>query len=300
MTRAKYVASFLGREPGRALFVGLYEIGASRPLTFEQYWKVPAYTEMKEFGMIGFRPEKGGGQENAWQYVWMPKTNSDGVQYVARFTDIMDDQGGSIVDFFMMLFDTARNWGDTKLMAMPGYRDRIVHVGLSKEEGLLDLNMPQETIKSIGERGELAGTLLTERFSLKRPHDRLTGKVIQLTWDNHRWVRYRAIMAAIEDLARRFQNRWDIVARKGQPRSYPQLLKRSPSSKPRSYPFGDQDHRRFAEEVTAEFISFVKNGFDAKRSFDLGDSDRQGRSPRPKPRLRVMPPGSSDPREERF
>jgi hypothetical protein len=59
MTGAKYVASFLGREPGRALFVGLYEIGASRPLTFEQYWKVPAYAEMKEFGMHGFRQESG-------------------------------------------------------------------------------------------------------------------------------------------------------------------------------------------------------------------------------------------------
>lgn len=59
MTGAKYVASFLGREPGRALFVGLYEIGASRPLTFEQYWKVSAYAEMKEFGMQGFRLESG-------------------------------------------------------------------------------------------------------------------------------------------------------------------------------------------------------------------------------------------------
>jgi hypothetical protein len=59
MTRAKYVASFLGREPGRALFVGFYEIGASHPLTAEEYWKVPAYVEMKAFGMRGFRPEGG-------------------------------------------------------------------------------------------------------------------------------------------------------------------------------------------------------------------------------------------------
>jgi hypothetical protein len=59
MTRAKYVASFLGREPGKALFIGLYQIGASRSLTFEEYWKVPAYVEMKEFGMHGFRLESG-------------------------------------------------------------------------------------------------------------------------------------------------------------------------------------------------------------------------------------------------
>ena len=59
MTGAKYVASFLGREPGRALFVELYEIGAWPPLTFVEYWKVPAYAEMKEFGMHGFRQESG-------------------------------------------------------------------------------------------------------------------------------------------------------------------------------------------------------------------------------------------------
>lgn len=49
-----YVASFIGHEPGKAVFVGLYEIGASKPLSYEEYWNVPAYVEMKAFGMVGF------------------------------------------------------------------------------------------------------------------------------------------------------------------------------------------------------------------------------------------------------
>jgi hypothetical protein len=57
MKGAGYVASFLGREPGKALFVGLYSIGTSRPLTREEYWKIPAYIEMKAFGMVGFAQE---------------------------------------------------------------------------------------------------------------------------------------------------------------------------------------------------------------------------------------------------
>ena len=52
---ARYIASFLGREPGKALFVGIYEIGASRSLTFKEYWRVPAYVEMKAFGMQGLK-----------------------------------------------------------------------------------------------------------------------------------------------------------------------------------------------------------------------------------------------------
>jgi hypothetical protein len=43
MTQAGYVASFIGHEPGEALFIGLYKIGASKPLTYAEYWEVPAY-----------------------------------------------------------------------------------------------------------------------------------------------------------------------------------------------------------------------------------------------------------------
>ena len=57
MLGAKHVASFIGHEPGKAVFIGLYSIGKSRPLTCRQYWKVPAYVEMKKFGMRGFTGE---------------------------------------------------------------------------------------------------------------------------------------------------------------------------------------------------------------------------------------------------
>lgn len=51
---AGYVASFIAHGAGKALFVGLYRIGEARPLTREEYWQVPAYIEMKSFGMRGF------------------------------------------------------------------------------------------------------------------------------------------------------------------------------------------------------------------------------------------------------
>jgi hypothetical protein len=58
MTGAGYAASFIGNEPGQALFIGLYKIGPSKTLTHEQYWQVPAYIEMKALGMTGFSGEK--------------------------------------------------------------------------------------------------------------------------------------------------------------------------------------------------------------------------------------------------
>ena len=54
-----YVASFIAHGAGRALFVGLYRIGETTTLTADDYWKVPAYVELKEFDMQGFVPEAG-------------------------------------------------------------------------------------------------------------------------------------------------------------------------------------------------------------------------------------------------
>lgn len=54
MKRAAYVAAFIGREPGRALFVGLYSVNGSKPITRKQFWNMPANVELKSLGMRGF------------------------------------------------------------------------------------------------------------------------------------------------------------------------------------------------------------------------------------------------------
>jgi hypothetical protein len=66
MLSAAYVASFIGREAGKALFIGLYSIGPSKPLTVEEYWQIPANIEMKAFGMKGFNPETDGRSSILW------------------------------------------------------------------------------------------------------------------------------------------------------------------------------------------------------------------------------------------
>lgn len=53
-----YVAAFIGHEPSKALFVGLYAIGESKPLTREEYWRIPENVELKKFGMKGFSEEE--------------------------------------------------------------------------------------------------------------------------------------------------------------------------------------------------------------------------------------------------
>lgn len=54
MLRAKYVASFIGREKQQAVFVGLYKVGDHRPLAREAFWEVPEHQKLKEYGLSGF------------------------------------------------------------------------------------------------------------------------------------------------------------------------------------------------------------------------------------------------------
>ena len=49
-----YVASFIGHEPGKALFIGLYSIGKAVPLTEKEYREKPEYLHMKDLGIQGF------------------------------------------------------------------------------------------------------------------------------------------------------------------------------------------------------------------------------------------------------
>jgi hypothetical protein len=57
MKRAQYIASFIGHEPGKALFVGLYSVKGSIPITREQFWEIPENIKLRSLGMNGFTEE---------------------------------------------------------------------------------------------------------------------------------------------------------------------------------------------------------------------------------------------------
>jgi hypothetical protein len=52
--RAKYIASFIGIDAGKALFAGLYAVDGSRPQSYEEYWNIAANKELNAtYGMGG-------------------------------------------------------------------------------------------------------------------------------------------------------------------------------------------------------------------------------------------------------
>jgi hypothetical protein len=57
MQSAKFIASFLGREAGKALFVGLYEVKGWKPMTLEKCRQLPEAVELMSLGMNGFNDD---------------------------------------------------------------------------------------------------------------------------------------------------------------------------------------------------------------------------------------------------
>ena len=51
LTRAVYLASFIGHKKRQALFVGLYAVSGHRPISYQEFWSIPANQELRKLGM---------------------------------------------------------------------------------------------------------------------------------------------------------------------------------------------------------------------------------------------------------
>jgi len=59
-----YVASFIGMNPGEAVFAGLYRIQGSKTVTFEQFWSIPEIKTLLTHRIKGW--EKGDREHHEW------------------------------------------------------------------------------------------------------------------------------------------------------------------------------------------------------------------------------------------
>jgi predicted acylesterase/phospholipase RssA len=89
-----------------------------------------------------------------------------------------------LLAFARSLFTTAQNYRDNMQGSLPSYRERIVQIRFSEDEGGLNLKMGQDTIAGIEEKGAKAGKALHD-FGMER-------------FPEHQWVRMRVLAAQME------------------------------------------------------------------------------------------------------
>ncbi|MBI1744350.1 patatin-like phospholipase family protein [Candidatus Acetothermia bacterium] len=211
---------------------------------------------------------------NDCENIWMPLTNRSGIlPHWTRFDDEKESGFIRLVGFFRAILDTERNWHDNAQLKVPGYRDRIVHVRLAASEGGLNLNMGARIITSLSERGRCAGEMLASRFdpSPMNPNE--------LSWDNHRWIRYRSAMALLEEHLEKLHNNYQSP-QSGQ-QSYQQLVQRAVGAAP-SYQWRDPQQQAFALQITQALMSLSRTWANQNDSFE-------DRAPKPSPELRTLP-----------
>ena len=204
--------------------------------------------------------------------VWMPKRNQEGI--TGRWNAWEEKPPRRrLLAFLRAILDTMQNWMDNSQSTVPGYRDRIVHIRHSKDEGGLNLDMPPGAIEALSDRGRRAGEMLAGRFGPHPPAD------VELTWLNHRWVRYRSTMALLDAALSSYAQAYRSP---GLQPSYAELVRRDPGTPPPSYRWRRAGDAEVAGQMTDELIALTEAW--AKNPTILAVD-----APRPRPELRIVP-----------
>ncbi|UQS16296.1 patatin-like phospholipase family protein [Pseudomonas sp. HS6] len=158
------------------------------------------------------------------QRVVFAKDNGDArLTYWRRFTQ--GGGAGSIVGFLSTVVNVAKDWNHETLSHLPGFRDRIGLIRLTKEEGGLNLAMPQSRILQLSEYGAEAGREFVARFGAP-------GSETTMNWENHQLVRLRLLLASLDE---QFQHlRQGMSATAGTTSDYARFF---------SHPVGPQSYR---------------------------------------------------------
>lgn len=110
-----------------------------------------------------------------------------------RFWPTPDDQSplGGLLDFFGSMVNTMQSWRDEIMFPYPGFRDRITQISLRPDEGGLNLNMPEESILTLGNAGKMAAERLIDRF---HPQGGQGGQ----GWQQHQQVRLKTFLGVLQ------------------------------------------------------------------------------------------------------
>jgi predicted acylesterase/phospholipase RssA len=219
--------------------------------------------------LTDLRPDRPEGESRAW----MSTRNGGGIHPTFTRLPVKGGVKGTF-GLAVAIINSARNWVNSLQAVVPGYRDRIVHIALSKKEGGLNLIMPAKTLEKLNDYGCEAAQLLIDHFI----HGTDNGKPTPMTWDNQRFIRYRSTMALLETFLAKFAKCMNNPEPGDVP--YSQLIGREPHDPPPTGYRLDPDQIPYAKYETDKLIELGN---------DMAAGDLQDGSPKPEPALVIRP-----------
>jgi predicted acylesterase/phospholipase RssA len=209
-------------------------------------------------------------------FVWMPAHNGSGA--TTEVVDVDRDGKPSVVGFLKSIIRTMQDWTDATQLGAPGFRDRVVHVRLTADEGGLNLRMKPELIARVAARGAEAARVLLAHYAHRDPPPGIvTG------WRNHRWVRYRVAMRLIE------QSLAGLRAAERETAATPAGILAMHEDPP-SYRFRTAAQERAAHDAYIELLDLADRYAATREAlgFSIFEHD-SGDGPHPRPELRIRP-----------
>ena len=196
---------------------------------------------------------------------FLPRSNNQG--WHSRYSAITGK--GPLADlaaFLGAIVNTAMGWRDTMQARAPGYRERIVQVPLTADQGGANLDMPADTLRKVSAKGSAAGKEILAHFS----------------FDNQYWVRYRVAMAAVEGFGLSFAAGLDTPLTDDNRGAWQQVFKDVGKGAP-SYKFSDAQAKEALVRVRYMQAEGQRwSGLPAK--LHMGDG-----APNPLQQLRIVP-----------
>ena len=215
-------------------------------------------------------------QEKESENIHMASTNTEGMYATwSRF--------GSFMGFASALLKTMQNWTDNLQAQTPGYRDRIVHIQHSDKEGGMNLNMPDSVIKALTERGKYAGKTLVKRYTTAP-----AGTKEIVSWDNHKWVRYRSTMSALERFLIEYERGYNVPAGELGGQTYTTLCSNGTIGVADKYDVLDLTRKATMGTHTTS-LNKIAGLVGGQRPFTCKPNSAQRDVPAPPPELNVSP-----------
>jgi hypothetical protein len=222
--------------------------------------------------------------------IYLPKQNSAGDnEHWTRFERDPEHKhkrlGGStkLLGFAGAILNAMQNWSDNTQARLPGFRDRIGTVSLTPTEGGLNLTMPPPRILALGDRGRAVGAEFAKRFTGLEPGCRLD-------WTNHRWVRLRSAMAALEEMLLKMDR--SCAAPLDGDIAYDVWVKTIDNDKLPSYHWkvvGTDADWRFQRLKAEGMLAALRSCSQSLQNGQPDPTPLANGSPRPRPELRVRP-----------
>ncbi|WP_163544367.1 patatin-like phospholipase family protein [Occultella kanbiaonis] len=202
---------------------------------------------------------------------YLPNVNQAGV--LRSWHGLRPDGLGGLLGFAMALVTTAQTWVDNAQLVLPGYRERVVTIYHSANEGGINLSMPKPIVDGLAARGRTGAVKLVDRYAGADP-----GGTPAAGFENHRWIRMRTSATGLHT----WLGAWGAGYRTpvAGATDYADLAGSGAAAELPSYPLGKAQRARVNHLIDELLTLGVDWGAD--------DAVTKG-SPRPTPRLRLVP-----------